>query len=371
MAIGSGRTLWYGTGLAASCVLPVIAIFRADFWLIVVTLVVAALQVSMVLVALGAERREEVPTGNAVVAEPSSPPVMHLLSDLLPLWSSSLQSARGLLHTNVEDLIGSFSHLVDEVEQTLSQVAALQSDNDESAIAGLLDTTRVELEAVLEGLRRNLVEKGDFLTKISHLESFTEELLAMSAEVRNIAGQTNLLALNAAIEAARAGEAGRGFAVVADEVRKLSTSSGDAGTRMTDKTQSISAAMQDAVGAARAMSRADGEQLDSMADTIDTVLGRLQGSLAAVNNASRLLEGTSRDVTQRVHRIMVDLQFQDRVEQILEHVQSDLERLCQALQESDAVIDREAWVQRLRSSFTTAEERGSPAAASSHEITFF
>ena len=371
MVVGSTRKYWYVAGIAAASVLLVIALIREDSWIIAAALISGAIQVVSAMMAwqAGVERVQPETSEPEPVPQPS--PVVALLDEVLPLWSDGIQSAREILHANVDDLISSFSQLVGEVEQTLSQVASLQSDNDDSTIAGLLDSTRIELETVLEGLRRNLVEKSEFLTKISHLESFTEELLTMSTEVRSIAGQTNLLALNAAIEAARAGEAGRGFAVVADEVRKLSTSSGDAGSRMTDKTQSISAAMHEAVAAARSMSESDSEQLDSMASTIDTVLGRLQGSLEAVNDASRLLESSSREVSQRVHRIMVDLQFQDRVEQILEHVQSDLLRLGNALRESDGEIDREIWVQRLRSSFTTAEERGAPVAEDSQEVTFF
>ncbi len=295
-----------------------------------------------------------------------------LLEELLPLWAGSVGSARQILQSNVDDLINSFGQLVGDIEQTLSQVAERQGGGDGSDLVSLLDGTRGRLEGVLGELRQNLAEKGRFLGQINQLESFTEELLEMAAEVRKIAGQTNLLALNAAIEAARAGDAGRGFAVVADEVRNLSSSSGDAGERMTEKTQAIGQAMHETVAAARAMSESDDQQLDSMAGTLDAVLTQLADSLGEINEASRLLRDQSRDVETRIQQIMVDLQFQDRVEQILEHVQSDLERLNTALEGEEEAIDRTAWVERLRDSFTTAEERGgAQEVTSDDDVTFF
>lgn len=98
------------------------------------------------------------------------------------------------------------------------------------------------------------VESG--LQMLSQLEAKTGQIEHIVASIRDISDQTNLLALNAAIEAARAGEAGRGFAVVADEVRKLAEKAGKSASEITTLLASITAETSNVTSTVRQASSA-------------------------------------------------------------------------------------------------------------------
>ena len=118
----------------------------------------------------------------------------------------------------------------DEMVSTTSDIAR----NCETAAAGANECQDMtahsvtQVQSTVENIRQQAEQTKDNAAKVETLAQQTNKIGSIVSTIDEIAAQTNLLALNAAIEAARAGEAGRGFAVVADEVRALASRTTDA-----------------------------------------------------------------------------------------------------------------------------------------------
>ncbi len=312
----------------------------------------------------------------------------HLLKEILPLWQRQTELARHQLESSITELVGRFSEIHQRLQAAVASSSTTASSmKGDSGLGGVIHFANDELSQITYTLRQAIDQRDELLTEISGLSKITVELSGMSAEVAGIASQTNLLALNAAIEAARAGEYGRGFAVVADEVRTLSTRSGETGARIGRRIEQINSALQTALDRTAEYAAEDNTRLAKSETSIDQVLKQFQSSSESILQSAQVLEHESAAVQTSVEEVLVNLQFQDRVSQILGHVIDDMEKLVGAIAdqetrlrhgESVIAIDTSEWLRSLQKTYTTLEQvdvhRGSGAQAkgsNNSEITFF
>ncbi|MBB1487665.1 methyl-accepting chemotaxis protein [Oceanospirillum sediminis] len=163
---------------------------------------------------------------------------------------------------------------IDEMTQTIEDVARNAADAAEAARKADLQAAHGsdKVAAAIDSLS-HLVSKVQSSANVIHqLEERSEAIGSVLGVIRDVAEQTNLLALNAAIEAARAGEQGRGFAVVADEVRQLAGRT----QQSTEEIHSIISALQQTAGTAVTEMRSSLNQADQTVDVANQANEALQ-----------------------------------------------------------------------------------------------
>ncbi|MBW0148772.1 methyl-accepting chemotaxis protein [Marinobacter arenosus] len=181
------------------------------------------------------------------------------------------------------------------------------ADNARMAQDGIRFTQETLLSAV-NGVNEVSGDMSQASTAIGHVASRSEDINRILDVIRGVAEQTNLLALNAAIEAARAGEQGRGFAVVADEVRTLASRTRKSTDEISDMIDGLKADVNGAVsviesGVERASSAVDGTQeaahsLATVVDRIGTIVEHVTHVATAAEEQSSVSEEINRNLTQ-------------------------------------------------------------------------
>jgi len=200
----------------------------------------------------------------------------------------------------IEELTVSSSHISDLAKETTDDTSA-------SAVLAGEGTTRVQQAA--QAIQTIATTVSGASERIRALEERANQISSIANVIKEIAGQTNLLALNAAIEAARAGEQGRGFAVVADEVRKLAERTSSATTEIEEM---IAGIQGDTVNAVDAMDTA----LPEVQTGIDLATSASESLGAIEQGARRTLERVGEVANATLEQSAASTAIAQRVEQI-------------------------------------------------------
>ena len=265
------------------------------------------------------------------------------------LTASAEQSAQaaGQVAETITNVSTGASHQVNTVEQTVSVVQEMKSAINHIASSAYKvseksgETARVATtggEAVLQAreqmqvIKNSVTQSAEVVEKLGERSQQIGEIVDV---ISGIAGQTNLLALNAAIEAARAGEQGRGFAVVADEVRKLAEQSHEATQKISIIIRDIQAETRIAVGSMNQGTAEVARGTEVIATTgerfnaIVTMVQELNRDIQGIGAATEELSASSDEVVRSV----------DSVRTVASETAGDTQTISAAAEEQSASME--------------------------------
>ncbi len=260
-----------------------------------------------------------------------------------------LEQVRDLTSNSVMNLNESFYGINDDVSSqallirnlagrlhihNTSETDGESENNDEElvSIGGFIVKTSDVLNEFVSTMIHNSKHSMDVVASMDDLSHEMGSIFKFLEEVKQIADQTNLLALNAAIEAARAGEAGRGFAVVADEVRNLSITS----NKLNNEIKGCVTSAQSKLSAASNMvgdnASKDVTQVMISTKNVDTMMASLSKLEVFLDESIDKAAVVNKSLSNKTAVAITNLQFEDIVRQVAEHAEDKINVLSEFVQ---------------------------------------
>jgi methyl-accepting chemotaxis protein len=254
-----------------------------------------------------------------------------LLDECVTQFTGQFEATRGelarvqtLLSDAIESLSASFHGLHEETTHQTALTVAVTTGAADGGSAIQFDEFVANTTSVMEKVVDSIVSNSklgmELVDLTDSIAKRTQSVQSILSEIGAIAKQTNLLALNAAIEAARAGEAGRGFAVVADEVRDLSARTTQFSSQISGLMQGMQISVRQTEEAIQRMASQDMTFALDSKTRVSEIITTMQGQNKIRLDAIGQLAASAHSVEQQVNRAVTGLQFQDMVSQLMTHI---------------------------------------------------
>ncbi|KKL52727.1 hypothetical protein LCGC14_2282570 [marine sediment metagenome] len=302
-------------------------------------------------------------------------PIMNLIDSrakFIPVMTNQLNDVAAQTEDAAIEIGSNFSNIVKRARGQADKASGAFSrfsgdDGHGGTEEALLEMSRQALSDVISRLKGTADASQQSLDDMQRIIKSVSHIRTILADIEYIADQTNLLALNAAIEAARAGEHGRGFAVVADEVRKLSARSNEAADEIGKLVKSVDSEIKEIHDNTRQNAADTVKKSVEAEGVVDSTLKRIDKMMEETRRDLDELMKETETLAADISGIVVGMQFQDITRQRIEHVveplmmfKEEMERsvrMAREMGEAIKTLDVEDGIDWLEKHYTMESER--------------
>ncbi len=289
--------------------------------------------------------------------------------------NADLERVKDLLRHAIDELVQRFgamnNHIQSQRDLALSIVDAMSSHDrgpEGVSFSQFVQNTSQTMEAFVDNTVNTSKIAMSLVETMETIDHEVNSIIGILGEIESIAKQTNLLALNAAIEAARAGEAGRGFAVVADEVRALSQRTNQFSQQIRSHMDGVHSSLVVAHDSIYSVASMDMNFALQSKQSVQSTMSRIGEINQSMSVSAQNIDQHAGSVGQEVNAAVTALQFQDMSNQLIEHAQRRIgevsglvESLTDCIQRQgkldDGLTQARTW---LREHVQKAGERNQP-----------
>jgi methyl-accepting chemotaxis protein len=270
------------------------------------------------------------------------------------------EQAANTLASSFEAVINKATIQARQAMELLEGTQGATSDGVPQSLKDFIQVSDERLNKMADEVVRVADLSVNMVRELDGVQNRTQAIDGFLLDVEKLADQTSLLALNADIEAARVGEHGRGFSVVAQEVRRLSKRSHEFSDRIRVHLKEVRTGLSNTYGNMRMLSAADMEHALKIKEDVIALTRSLEGKNREVAETVSRINDISKEIAQDVQNVVVSLQFHDITSQKLHGMlqpMDDLRRSLYHLMQETLNLDKgllrnlpgnERWLSRMR-----------------------